>query len=244
MGVVEFPYLNVTRALLSRSTLLWITTLALSLAAAGCGRSPQPLPDVRPTVKVGTPSPDSAEKEVERPAVYHVVQPGQTLWSISQRYGLTVEELARVNNISDPDRLFVDQRLLIPGTRALGWAWPVPGGKILSPFGEHRRGHRHAGLDIRGQDGQEVLAVRSGRVRYSSTMRDYGKTVIVDHGDGLSSLYAHNSKLLVAVGQRVRRAQPIARIGRTGNATTEHCHFEIRRGEISVDPLLYIRPVK
>ena len=86
-----------------------------------------------------------------------------------------------------------------------------------------------------------MLAVRSGRVLYSSSMRDYGRTVILDHGDGLRSLYAHNSKLLVQKGQQVYRGQAIARVGRTGNATTEHCHFEIRRDEVPVDPLPYLR---
>jgi len=235
MGLTERLCWNPTRTLLKQGRFLWIIALALPVALAGCGRSPQQLPDIPPTVKVSTP--DST-------TVYHVVQPGQTLWSISQSYGVTVEELARLNNIEDPSRLLVNRRLLIPGTGASGWAWPVPGGEILAPFGERRSDHRHTGLDIRGQDGQAVLAVRSGRVLYSSTMRDYRKTVIVDHGEGLSSLYAHNSKLLVNVGQQVRRGQPIARIGRTGNATTEHCHFEIRRGETPVDPLLYLRPVR
>ncbi len=234
MGLTERLCWNPTRTLLKQGRFLWIIALALPVALAGCGRSPQQLPDIPPTVEVSPP---------ESSSVYHIVQPGQTLWSISQSYGVTVEELARLNDIEDPSRLLVNQRLLIPGTVASEWAWPVPGGEILAPFGERRSDHRHTGLDIRGQDGQSVLAVRSGRVLYSSTMRDYGKTVIVDHGDGLSSLYAHNSKLLVEVGQRVRRGQPIARIGRMGNATTEHCHFEIRRGETPVDPLLYIRPV-
>ena len=172
--------------------------VVLPVALAGCGRSPQQLPDIPPRVEVSTP---------ESPSVYHIVQPGQTLWSISQSYGVTVEELARLNNIEDPNNLLVNRRLLIPGTGASGWDWPVPGGEILAPFGERRSDHRHTGLDIRGQDGQSVLAVRSGRVLYSSTMRDYGRTIIVDHGDGLSSLYAHNSKLLVNVGQRVRRGE-------------------------------------
>ena len=213
----------------------------MGMAAAGCARSYRPAPDIPPQVKISAPSPDSAEKEAENPGVYHVVQPGQTLWWISRSYGVTVQELARVNDISDPSRLSVNQRILIPATPAVRWSWPVPGGEILSHFGAPRSDYRHTGLDIRAQDGQFVRAVRTGRVLYSSTMHGYGKTVIVDHGDGMNSLYAHNSKLLVHVGQRVQRDQPIALVGRTGNASTEHCHLEIRMGDIPVDPLLYIR---
>jgi murein DD-endopeptidase MepM/ murein hydrolase activator NlpD len=73
-------------------------------------------------------------------------------------------------------------------------------------------------------------------------MRGYGKTVILDHGDGLRSLYAHNAKLLVRVGQSVERGQPVALLGRTGNATADHCHFEIRRGDRRLDPLLFLLP--
>jgi murein DD-endopeptidase MepM/ murein hydrolase activator NlpD len=73
-------------------------------------------------------------------------------------------------------------------------------------------------------------------------MRGYGKTVILDHGDGYSSLYAHNAKLLVRVGQHVDQGMPVALLGSTGNATAEHCHFEIRRNERRLDPLLFLVP--
>ena len=231
--------MGVVKPLPGHSTVLWFATLALSLGLVGCGRS-QP-PDIRPSVETGRPEPGSADEEVESAGLVHVVEPGQTLYWISRHYGVPVEELIRVNNLGDPDRLLVDQRIFVPGVRAPSWSWPVAGSKILSYFGERRSGHRHSGLDIRGRRGQEVLAARSGRVLYSSSMRDYGRTIILDHGDGLRSLYAHNSKLLVVRGQQVQRGQAIARIGRTGNATTEHCHFEIRRGEVPVDPLPYLR---
>jgi murein DD-endopeptidase MepM/ murein hydrolase activator NlpD len=119
----------------------------------------------------------------------------------------------------------------------------VSGAAILSYFGAPRRGHSHTGIDLGGARGDDVLAARAGRVVYSGAgMRGYGKTVIVDHGDGLVSLYAHNSELLVRTGDRVKQGDPIARVGRTGNATAEHCHFEIRRDDVPVDPLLYLYP--
>ena len=231
--------MEVAKSFWAQSTFLWLAPLALSLGLAGCGRS-QPPPDIRPPIEAGTPQPDSTDEE-ESAGLFHIVEPGQTLYWISRHYGVPIEELIRVNHLSKPDELYVDQRIFVPEARGLTWSWPVPGGEILSYFGERRSGHRHTGVDIRGRKGQEVLAVRSGRVLYSSSMRDYGRTVILDHGDGLRSLYAHNSKLLVQKGQQVYRGQAIARVGRTGNATTEHCHFEIRRDEVPVDPLPYLR---
>lgn len=231
--------MEVAKSFLGQSTLLWLAPLALSLGLAGCGRS-QPPPDIRPPIEASTPQPDSTDEEGSA-GLFHIVEPGQTLYWISRHYGVPIEELIRVNHLNKPDELYVDQRIFVPGARALTWSWPVPGGEILSYFGERRNGHRHTGVDIRGRKGQEVLAVRSGRVLFSSSMRDYGRTVILDHGDGLRSLYAHNSKLLVQKGQQVYRGQAIARVGQTGNATTEHCHFEIRRGEVPVDPLPYLR---
>lgn len=207
----------------------------------------------------------------EDAGVYHVVRPGQTLWRIARAYGLTPGQLAEANGIADPARIEAGRALFVPGatkvvevipypgpvepgpagraeripagTAAADWSWPVAAGEVLSYFGAPRRTHRHAGIDIRGRAGESVVATRAGLVAYSGEgMRGYGKTVIVDHGDGLSSLYAHNSKLLVRRGQRVERGQPVARVGRTGNASTEHCHFEIRRDDRPVDPLLFLLP--
>jgi murein DD-endopeptidase MepM/ murein hydrolase activator NlpD len=125
-----------------------------------------------------------------------------------------------------------------------GFTWPVSGGVILSYFDDPRRNHRHAGVDIRGAPGQEVVAARAGRVVFSgNTLRGYGNMVIVDHGEGMQTLYAHGAALLVDVGDVVASGQPIARVGRTGNATTEHCHFEIRKDKLPVDPLPYLTTV-
>ncbi len=180
-----------------------------------------------------------------------MVRPGETLWRIATAYGLSVDELARVNRLEDPGVLTAGDTLLIPGARELmelsaralraEFEWPVRGGEILSYFGAQRRDHKHKGLDIRGRHGQPVLATDEGKIVYSgSSMRGYGKTVIIDHGNRLRSLYAHNSSLLVREGDRVERGQMIARVGRTGNASTEHCHFEIHENERAVDPLEFL----
>jgi LysM repeat protein len=190
------------------------------------------------------------------PGVYHTVERGQTLWRISQVYQIPLERLIQINAIDDPDRLEIGTRIWIPGASELrvvpvvgsdaGMArflWPVPGGRLISGFGVQRASHRHSGLDIAAAAGDPVQASDDGTVRYAgSSLRGYGKTLIIDHGDGWSTLYAHNSALIAREGQLVRRGELIARIGRSGNATTEHCHFEIRRDGKAVDPLAYLAP--
>jgi murein DD-endopeptidase MepM/ murein hydrolase activator NlpD len=125
--------------------------------------------------------------------------------------------------------------------RDIGFEWPVAGGHVVSYFGAHRRTHRHAGVDIAGDRGQEIIAARAGVVTFSGRTRTgYGNLVILDHGYGIESLYAHDQAVLVRIGDKVEKGQPIARVGRTGNATTPHCHFEIRKDRVPVDPLLYV----
>ena len=194
-----------------------------------------------------------------------MVEPGQTLWRIAKAYGVPLDELSEVNGIDDPSRLESGRAILIPGApetlevapwpaplapspgfpRAkVGFSvflWPVTGGRVLSRFGEQRRTHRHAGLDISGQRGQKIVAAAPGRVIYSDNrMRGYGHTIILDHGKGYHSLYAHNSRLLVRAGDKVSQGQPIAVMGKSGNATGVHCHFEIRKDRVPVDPLPYL----
>lgn len=91
----------------------------------------------------------AAAVEIEEP-VYHRVRPGESLGSISRKYDVTVAELVNLNKLSDPNKLSVNQRILIPGTRGENWAWPVLGGEIFFRFGVNRGTHRHRGIDIRG----------------------------------------------------------------------------------------------
>jgi len=214
--------------------------IGLLIILPSCAKSRLTGPGIHLPSEARTTAPVATDVEVGEP-VYHRVRPGESLWSISRKYGVTVAELVNLNKLGDPNKLSVNQRILIPGTGGGDWAWPVSGGEILSRFGVNRGANRHRGIDIRGQSGQQVRAVRAGRVVSSARMRGYGKTVVLDHGGGLRSLYAHNSTVLVQPGEPVRQGQPIARVGRTGNASTHHCHLEIRRGNVPVNPLRYLR---
>ena len=120
------------------------------------------------------------------------------------------------------------------------------GGPVTSPFGYriHPIFHTkiyHAGVDFGVPSGTPIHAADSGIVIYAgSGMRGYGNVVIIDHGGGLSTLYAHNSSLTVRAGQSVSKGQVIARAGSTGYATGPHCHFEVRRNGAPTNPMGYL----
>lgn len=122
---------------------------------------------------------------------------------------------------------------------------PVDSGKISSEFGYRiLRGRRnwHSGVDFKVPEGTNVYAAAAGVVTKAGVFGngDYGEAVVIDHGDGFVTYYAHNSELLVKVGDRVKKGTLIALSGNTGNSTGPHCHFEVRLNEEKVDPFLYM----
>jgi metalloendopeptidase len=105
------------------------------------------------------------------------------------------------------------------------YAFPLPGAKVISPYGT-RRGH--SGADLKTCAGDTIRAAFSGVVRMSKPYAAYGNVVVIRHLNGLETIYSHNVKNLVQSGDRVLAGQPVALTGRTGRATTEHLHFETR----------------
>ncbi|OLS03049.1 murein hydrolase activator EnvC family protein [Tissierella creatinophila] len=126
-------------------------------------------------------------------------------------------------------------------------AWPVPSsGRISSYYGYriHPVLHTqklHTGIDIAAPAGSNVVAASSGTVIYSGWLGSYGIAVMVDHGGGIVTLYAHNSSSSVSVGQSVERGTGIAKVGSTGRSTGPHSHFEVRKNGDFVDPLPWIK---
>jgi murein DD-endopeptidase MepM/ murein hydrolase activator NlpD len=132
---------------------------------------------------------------------------------------------------------------MIGGPEAFSFL-PVDG-RITSHFGVRRdplgQGERrHKGLDIAAPAGTPVRAVAPGRVVFSSRAGGYGNLVVIDHGNGLTTRYAHNRNLRVSVGDPVRAGQEIAQVGSTGRSTGPHLHFEVIRNGYAVDPLAAI----
>ncbi len=118
------------------------------------------------------------------------------------------------------------------------FCYPYPG-KFLSGYGARGRS-MHTGIDIKGAKNDTLRAAFAGTVRMSKPYSGYGNCVVIRHKNGLETLYGHNSRNLVRVGDVVQAGDPIALIGRTGRATTEHCHFEVRVQGQHINPALIL----
>ena len=125
-------------------------------------------------------------------------------------------------------------------------AWPVPGyTRITSNYG--MRTHPitgvyklHTGVDIGAPMGANFIAVTDGIVVKAEYNSAYGKMVVIDHGGGISTLYAHGSEILVEVGQTVKRGESVLKVGSTGYSTGPHAHFEVRINGVVTNPIEYI----
>lgn len=162
----------------------------------------------------------------------------KTLKEVEEGIRRLLEEKAR----RERDRDKPSSGLLAP--RKGQMLWPVEG-EITSTFGE--RPHpvfntrsMHTGIDIVAPYGTAVRAAASGEVLYAGWVSGYGQVVILDHGGGITTVYAHLSRMLVSEGQSVRAGDVIGRVGRTGLATTAHLHFEVRVDGKAVDPMPYL----
>ncbi|MGI5887526.1 MAG: M23 family metallopeptidase [Syntrophomonadaceae bacterium] len=142
------------------------------------------------------------------------------------------ELLAKVNN----DKAYF---------RSLPNQWPTSGeissyyGWRKSPFGGRSESF-HDGIDIANDSGTEVCAAADGQVVFAGWQPVYGRTILIEHGHGFATKYAHNSALLVEEGDRVKKGQVIARMGTTGRSTGPHLHFSIMKWDQTLDPLIYL----
>lgn len=141
-----------------------------------------------------------------------------------------------------------NQSLLNLGTE-MGALWrkaftyPVADPVVTDPYGYSRQTGAytitHKGTDFRAPVGTEVLAVNDGVVRVARYGRNYGNTIVIDHGNGVQSFYMHLSRLDVAVGDEVERGDVIGLSGQTGYAEGPHLHFTLRINDVSVDPMVF-----
>ena len=197
--------------------------------------------------------------------VRHRVAPGENLYRIGKAYGVSHEELARRNGIADPARIEVGQTIFIPHARThlpvevitpvsaqadrpaprelpdgpAPFIWPVTSGIVTSDFGARGESH-HYGIDISAPVGTPVRAVRAGRVLYSDLLRGYGNLIIVDHGQGYATVYAHNLDNRARAGDQIRQGEVIASVGETGRTSGPNLHFEVRKDNVARNPLFYL----
>lgn len=200
--------------------------------------------------------------------ILYTVKRGDTVSSIAKTYGVSATEITKFNGLKER-ALTVGAQILVPGGKrivpvaikpttkpvitkpttgpvtvpppsaAVGtYIWPT-GAKIVTQY----YGLRHTGMDIAGPQGLPNYAVRDGVVTKSQCGYNggYGCYIIVDHGGGITTWYAHNSKLLVSVGDHVTQGQVIGLLGNTGRSTGPHIHFEVRVNGRHTNPLQYIR---
>ncbi len=200
----------------------------------------------------------------DAPGRWYVVEPGESLGDIARRGGVPEEDLLEVNGLSDVSQVVAGKLIFVldgPGgpmpdkVKAPGVAapqsppppiagarlrWPVDAPRVTSFFGK-RWGRAHEGIDLNAPVGTPVHAADAGEVVYSgNTIRGYGNMVVLKHTGDLMTVYAHNSVLVVKVGDSVAVGQRVALSGQSGHATGPHVHFEVRRGQIPRDPIPYL----
>ena len=123
--------------------------------------------------------------------------------------------------------------------------WPIQG-RVTSSFGERidpfgGEGAFHRGVDISGDIGTRIVAPADGIVRFADFMNGYGRAVIIDHGNGVTTLYGHMSGFAVTAGQMVRRGDSVGYVGQSGRSTGPHLHYEVRIFNTPVNPSKYLR---
>ena len=190
--------------------------------------------------------------------VSYKVRRGDTLEKLAQRYHTTVNRIKQVNNLNS-NRIKIGQKMKVPklmldlsgsskrrsSVSKSGFRWPVKG-KISSNYGWRmhpilNEKKFHGGIDIAVPSGTPIRAAKAGKVLSSGWIKGFGRIVTIDHGNGVVTSYAHNSKLLVKAGERVQRGQVICRSGNSGLSTGPHLDFRILVNSKPANPLEYLR---
>ncbi len=191
--------------------------------------------------------------------VYHTVAKGETIESIAKLYKVEPTAITGYvgNNLKEPYTLEVGQKIIVPGgvkpyvPRIVQvYTGPVPqgakkgSGRFVWPMSgmiSQRYWVGHQAIDIAAPRGTTIVAADSGFVSHvESSNTGYGRMVIIDHGNGYQTLYAHLNAFYVEVGQSVAKGEAIGQCGSTGNSTGPHLHFEIRLNGVHVNPLNYL----
>ncbi len=199
--------------------------------------------------------------------VLHDVQPGDSLESISEQYGIPIETITAYepNNLKFPYRLYPETQILVPGAVREVFVWTPPSlesvtarssfggvapvivgtGTYVYPVGSRNFSqyywYGHPGVDIALPEGTAVVASDTGTVTFAGwNIYGFGNLVVINHGNGFETLYAHLSSIGVVPGQIVYQGNVIGRTGNTGNSSGPHIHFEVRANGVQDNPCWYI----
>ncbi|MFA6466723.1 MAG: peptidoglycan DD-metalloendopeptidase family protein [Patescibacteria group bacterium] len=203
--------------------------------------------------------------------INHKVKSGDTILAIAKKYQTEAEKIVAANKLADSSDISIGDMLFIPDgvppTKIVSSYTPpksnsssnsssnvIPpdaddvntGTKLLWPLLSHKITQYyhwgHSGLDVGDKTGNPIYAAEAGKVEKAGwNSGGYGNYVIINHGNGLKTLYGHASKVLVSAGDSVSRGQTIALVGSTGRSTGPHLHFEVRVNEAKKNPLNYIK---
>jgi hypothetical protein len=197
--------------------------------------------------------PDDDEDDSWTEYILHITVTGKTAAEMAAQYGFTAEQTAMMEELLKPEYDELWASLLVgaaPGDGSVVisigiYIWPSNNSNYVTSFFGTRIHpvygtlDNHTGIDIGASYGTEVLAAADGEVTLAGPNGDYGNCVIIDHGDGNSTLYSHLSAVDVSVGDTVAQGQAVGMIGSTGVSTAPHLHFETRVNGVCLDPLLY-----
>lgn len=199
--------------------------------------------------------------------INHEVKSGDTVLSVAKKYQVDVEKIISANKLADASDINIGDLLFIPdgvkptqvvssyqpakpanvyapapsdseeptdtGTKFL---WPTNSTRITQYFS-----WSHSGLDIGNKTGQPIYAAEAGKVERAGWSKGYGYNVVINHGNGIQTLYGHASELYVKTGDTVSRGEVIAAVGSTGWSTGPHVHFEVRVNDARKNPINYIK---
>lgn len=216
-----------------RNFISYIAVLSIGsiLTLAGCHsmmKTASTLPEqtdsilLLPETEIPLPSLDFAFLFPETPELNKPVSPRKSITEDFSRKELTDIAVGDPLLMADANSMILDLGLI----QNEEVAFPLPGAKLISDYAGRRR--NHTGVDLKTKANDKIVSTFDGIVRISKSYYGYGNVIVIRHYNGLETLYSHNSKNLVKAGDRVKAGEVIALTGRTGRATTDHLHFEVR----------------